>query len=51
MGWSWNNSEPTNQNTTTPAVPSTLEGQDVPKRKVVGVGTLNRLQLLLLLKR
>ena len=33
MGWSWNNNEPTNQNTTTPVVPSTLEEQDVPKKK------------------
>ena len=33
MGWSWNNSEPTEQDTVTPAVPSTVEEQDVPKKK------------------
>jgi len=33
MGWSWNNSEPTEQGTVIPTVPSNVEGQDVPKKK------------------
>ena len=33
MGWSWNNSEPTNEDTVTPTLPSTVEEQDVPKKK------------------
>jgi hypothetical protein len=33
MGWSWNNSEPTEQGTVTPTVPSNVEEQDVPKKK------------------